>query len=84
MQTHSLVTSTEDLGVLASQSDAQDIVVAANEVWRASAHAHGRLDLAPHRVLGQSLWHGRTSQLGEGWHRSENSVRFWVVFQTWI
>jgi hypothetical protein len=44
------------LDVLAYQIDAQDIVVAVNEAWSASAHAHGRQDLAPHRVLGQSLW----------------------------
>lgn len=54
---HPLVSSAEGLlDVPAYQIDAQDIVVAVNEAWRASAHAHGRLDLAPYRVLGQSFW----------------------------
>jgi hypothetical protein len=54
---HPVVSSAEGLlAVPAYQIDAQDIVVTVNEAWSASAHAHGRPDLAPPQVLGQSLW----------------------------
>ena len=40
---HPLVSSAEGLlAVPAYQIDAQDIVVAVNAAWSASAHAHGR------------------------------------------